>query len=929
MLSKTILMPLMALVLLSGTAGAATVDESMLSQMTPEQRQKVLTGLKGGTDLKEDETSLGGEAVSAEARDREDMISDEKCLDAEGYLLSENEVLENMGLPPRDLEESPALEPDARASERQYEKAQLSRYERAQLARCASVRREARQNNPDEKNALSKLLPVPRPFGYDLFEKSSASFAPVTDIPVPADFVIGPGDSIRVQLTGKENDKFTLMVGRDGAINFPKLGPIEVAGLGFEDMQALIEEQVATDLIGVGVSVSMGRLRSIRIFVLGDARHPGSYTVSSLSTLTHALYVSGGARTTGSLRRIELRRNGRLVRTLDLYDLLLRGNSSSDVRLEPGDVVFIPPVGARVTVDGAVKRPAVYELLKPISVKQGLELAGGLLSSASLSTAQLERADPEQGRVLTALNLDKDLETKLRDGDFLRVRQVASVADNSVQVVGHIKYPGTYPWTKGITLGGVLRSAELKPSDRQEEAYLLMGAIERTDPVSGLRSFIAFDLQALLANDPGTIDLHPRDLVLIFSRSDIAFLGDRLVRDALLGIYKPRTCVGLKELRLISNTQRAVRYLRALNSDTGNAQKSERREEKCPAIFAEFPRALGFLLDRAVGLYGEVHRPGVYPVPEFSSVSSVLRGAGGLTREADSQQVEYAPLESLGQGGKYQRLSLMDAETAKILVEPGDVLNFKPRLFDSDVGIVQVSGEVRFPGSYTISRGETLSQLLTRAGGLTESAYPAGAIFIRESAKKSEQESFQRAATDLQEAAVTAVTSGALGKEGAANAQFLQSVVQRLSTLQPVGRIVIEANPAALATSPAQDIRLEPGDQLTIPKIPRTVAVSGQVLNPGSIAFQEGSGYSQYLNLAGGVSQAADEDRVFVVFPNGSAQKINTSWWSKPIEIPPGSQIVVPRDAAPVNGMVLTERIIDIFSKLALSAASIAVISNQ
>lgn len=912
-----------------GRVQAAGIDESFLSHLTPEQRQKALTQFKNGFSNAESGASSESDIVAVgPTQERESDVADDICLDDEGYLRPEADILEAMGLPVEP--ELEARHTDrARADSNRYENLELSRLEQKQLAHCAALRRVAQKAALEGKQMESKLLPAPRAFGHDLFEKSSNTFAPATEIPVPRDFVIGPGDNLRVQLTGKESDSFTLLVSRDGTVNFPKLGPIAVAGLGFEEVQALIEERVANDLIGVGASVSMGKLRSIQIFVLGDARRPGSYTVSSLSTITHALYVSGGAKPTGSLRRIELRRSGRLVQSFDLYDLLLKGDSSGDVRLEPGDVVFIPPVGARITVEGAIKRPAIYELLKPLAVNKALELAGGLLASASLSTVQLERADPERGRVLEALTLDQDLNKLLRDGDVLRVREAAAAADNSVQIAGHLKYPGTYPWVQGMTLKSVLLSAEIKPSDRQEEAYLLMGAIERTDPVSGLRSFIAFDIQDTMKKTEAIVDLRPKDLVLIFSRSDIAFLGNRLVKDALLGVFNPRTCEGLKELRLISSTQRAVRYLRTLNSDTARSEKSERREEICPAAFTEFPRALTFLLDRALGMYGEVVRPGAYPVPEFSSVATVLRAAGGVTREADIQQIEYAPLESVAGNGKYQRLSLQNAEASQIQVVPGDVLNFKPKLFDADVGIVQILGEVNFPGSYTISRGETLSRLLDRAGGLTDSAYPKGAVFIRESAKKIEQESFQRAAADLQDAAVTAVTSGALGREGAANAQFLQSVVERLSELKPVGRIIIEADPSKLSSSPQLDIRLEPGDALTIPKQPRTVAVSGQVLNPGSVAYDETNTYRDYLDLAGGISQGADDDRLFVVFPNGAAQRLNTAWWSKGVDIPPGSQIVVPRDAAPINGMVLTERIIDIFSKLALSAASIAVISNQ
>ncbi|MFM7119207.1 MAG: polysaccharide biosynthesis/export family protein, partial [Gammaproteobacteria bacterium] len=184
-------------------------------------------------------------------------------------------------------------------------------------------------------------------FGYDVFSGVPTTFAPVTDVPVPTDYVLAPGDTIAVQLYGKETGSFTLAVNRDGAINFPQLGPIVVAGVTFDETRALLQARVGEQMIGTNISVTLGQLRSIRIFVLGEVNQPGSYTVSSLSTITNALLSSGGISQRGSLRTVQLKRSGNLITTLDLYDLLLRGDTQADVRLQPGDVIFVPPVGMR------------------------------------------------------------------------------------------------------------------------------------------------------------------------------------------------------------------------------------------------------------------------------------------------------------------------------------------------------------------------------------------------------------------------------------------------------------------------------------------------------------------------------------------------------------------------------------------------------
>src|ERR1700730_9223161 len=248
-----------------------------------------------------------------------------------------------------------------------------------------------------------------KPFGYDLFEGVPSTFAPVSDIQVPPDYIVGPGDKIQVQLYGNKPASYSLTVGRDGRINFPELGPINVSGLTFQNAQAAIEQRVSAQLIGSRVSVTMGDLRSIRIFVLGEAEKPGSYTVSGLSTMTNALFVSGGVKKIGSLRKIELRRNARLVTVLDLYDLLLHGNTNADQQVMPGDVIFIPPIGATVSVYGAVRRPAIYELKSEKSVEEVIDIAGGLLPDADGKQAQLERIQPSRLREMHNIDLTADV----------------------------------------------------------------------------------------------------------------------------------------------------------------------------------------------------------------------------------------------------------------------------------------------------------------------------------------------------------------------------------------------------------------------------------------------------------------------------------------------------------------------------------------
>ena len=242
-----------------------------------------------------------------------------------------------------------------------------------------------------------------RPFGYELFSGIPTTFAPVTDIPVPSEYVVGPGDRLEVQLIGNTRARHSLVVNRDGRIMFPELGPITVAGLRFEEARERIETRVSEQMIGTQATVSIGDLRSIRVYVLGEAEQPGSFTVSSLATITNAIFVSGGVKPIGSLRNIQLKRNGQVVKRLDLYDLLLNGDTSDNVRLQPGDVIFIPPVGSTVGVTGEIRRPAIYELKGESSVADLLHLGGGLTPEADPRLATLQRIDDQRVLVLRVL----------------------------------------------------------------------------------------------------------------------------------------------------------------------------------------------------------------------------------------------------------------------------------------------------------------------------------------------------------------------------------------------------------------------------------------------------------------------------------------------------------------------------------------------
>ena len=291
-----------------------------------------------------------------------------------------------------------------------------------------------------------------KPFGYDLFANAPTTFAPAASIPVSADYLLGPGDTLDILFYGKSNSQFSLEINREGFVDFPELGPVGLAGLTYGEAKEMLQARISAQIIGTQVSISMGSLRSMQIFVLGEAFKPGAYTVSSLSTITHALISAGGISNIGSLRKIQLKRGGVLVAELDLYDLLMKGDTGDDVRVQAAEVIYIPTVGSLVSVSGQVLRPAIYELKGDERVRDLIELAGGLGEKAFAGSARIERIGDDG--FMTALDLKLNtrasLDTIVRGGDHLTVDGIINLQKSSVTVSGYVNYPGMFAFKDGM-----------------------------------------------------------------------------------------------------------------------------------------------------------------------------------------------------------------------------------------------------------------------------------------------------------------------------------------------------------------------------------------------------------------------------------------------------------------------------------------------
>jgi polysaccharide export outer membrane protein len=720
-----------------------------------------------------------------------------------------------------------------------------------------------------------------KPFGYDLFDRPISTFAPATNVPVPSDYVLGPGDEIDVQLYGSRNMSFKLTVGRDGRVSFPEIGPIGVAGQTFPNVQAQLQARIERQMIGVHASITMGDTRTIRVFVLGYARNPGSYAISGLGTITSALFAAGGVQTVGSLRNIQLKRRGEVVRQLDLYDMLIRGNSTDDARLLPGDVIFIPSVGPTVSVDGEVHRPAIYETRNESTVADVVRLAGGLTPEADTSRVALTRIDAELHRVVLQVDLSggSGPSEPVRNGDMLRVARLRPTLDAGVMVEGYLYTPGAYAWRPGLRLTDVLHSVDdLKPN--ADLHYIL---IRRELPPDRRITVLSADLeQALRApGSPADVPLMARDRITVFDRQSSR---DRVIQPLL------------QDLKLQSNI--------GLPNDV-------------------------------VRIEGSANVPGEYPYQAGMTVRDLIRAGGGLSDSAYGGVAELTRYKVVNGEARHAELVAVDLAAvlrgdpaANLQVEPFDVLSIKQVQAWTDQESITLRGEVKFPGAYSIKPGETLRSILLRAGGLTQFAFAEGSVFTRKELKQREQKELDMLAARMQQdIAFVALEGSVANQAGAAGALSVgQNLLFQLRQAKAVGRLVI--NLPRLLRSPVgspYDVVVRDGDQLIVPKFEQEVTVIGEVQSATSHLYRPGLSRNDYIALSGGETVRADNSRVYVVRPDGSVVPTHGGWFRNTanVRIEPGDTIVVPLNAEHMPPLPLWQAVSQILYNVAIAVLAV------
>jgi protein involved in polysaccharide export with SLBB domain len=804
-------------------------------------------------------------------------------------------------------------------------------------------------------NSTGKTLPI---YGAHLFRNPPSTFAPLNMVPVTPDYVLGPGDELLIQTWGQVtlNSRFT--VDRSGSIYIPQVGTLHIAGLKFAQVQEYLKTQMGRVFRNFDLNVNMGQLRSIQVFVVGQARQPGSYTISSLSTLVTAIFATGGPSPQGSMRHIQLKRGGKLIVDFDLYDLLEHGDKTNDVPLLPGDVIYIPPVGPQVAVAGSVNAPAIYELKSTASSTVGdvLELAAGLTNVASGEKLRLERVDERRVRSMSEVTLDaQGRATILHDGDLLELVAVVDQYKDAVTLRGNVANPGRYAWKPGMRVKDLIPDKEaLVTRDywlkRSQLGQPMMSYIPTCLPLTpygipSLRYGIPVGEEGENPNWRYSVTRNPYLTGMPFGTGDGSANTPMLDDES-----KPMTDGGLDCAPIPPSATSASGMNDRISSTSPSPNNNNQTVP--PNGMQQNQNTAGSNQTGGGSNSGSAN----------ASIGSTLASASsGQFRPRNDVKLSepdidwgYAVIER--QSKENLTTSLVPFNLGRLVLEgdasqnmelmPGDVMTIFSK---ADIRVpqaqqtrfVRLEGEFVSSGVYSVLPGETLQQLVKRAGGVTSEAYLYGSEFTRESTRRVQQQRLNEYVDQIALQASTVASANASRSINpqdsaavAAAQQQNQNIVNSLRQARSTGRIVLGLSPDSSSITQIPDLPLEDGDRFIIPRFPLTVSVDGAVYNQNSFVYDPHLRVGDYIRLAGGANRDADSKRAYIIRAGGSviSRQYSSSLRGNRFEslhVNQGDTIVVPLNLDKGKTMRLIVDIAQIVGQFGIAIAAANTVLGQ
>ena len=775
------------------------------------------------------------------------------------------------------------------------------------------------------------VLPI---FGADLFKNVPSTFSPLDNSPVPPDYVVGPDDLVRLRVWGQVNSSANLRVDRSGDIYVPQVGAVHVAGAQFSEVDRILRAAMSRIYRNFDLSVQLGDIHSIQIYITGEARRPGAYTVSSLSSLVDALFASGGPSVEGSMRHIELRRGGAAITTFDLYRFLIEGDKSKDAKLLPGDLVFIPAVGPEVAVLGSVRRAAIYEMLPGETIADALKAAGNMTSLASDARASLERNAESSGRQAMEVKLDAaGMATAIRDGDILRVISIISRFQKTVTLRGNTANPGRFAWHEGMRLSDLIpdKDSLITRDYWWKRASLGLPAPE-FQPVPALSA---------KRQPTNPIDL-PLQQSLMRRQANTEEATNQPTQQN--GIYsQPPPPPDPNSSYFWDNSQSTgVNETYGQGANQSASIPAQTDQPSSPQSNGQQPSgsraAQSALGEQDTETLDQINPPAPrrtvvkLSVPEIDWSYAVI------------ERLDPATLKTTLIPFDLGKLVLQHDSSQDMELRPGDLVSVFSQAdihvpIAEQTTLVRLEGEFVHSGTYSVRPGETLRSVVERSGGLTPNAYLFGSVFTRDSARVLQQRRMDEAIHSMMLqmqrgnlALAASPLSNGQDLAGMAAAQASeQALIGQLQQIRASGRIVFSFRPDSKGTDLIPDVPLENGDIFLIPSVPSTVNAVGAIFNQNSFLYRPDARLESYLKLAGGPNPEADRKHMFLIRANGaviSRDSVKGAWGDEfyHLKLFPGDTIIVPDKSVKPSALRGFLGLSQVFSQLMFGVAAANVV---
>jgi len=763
-------------------------------------------------------------------------------------------------------------------------------------------------------------------------------------LPTPDDYLISAGDELNIYIYGDRDTVYNPTVSSDGSIELPYIGPVKIGGMEYAQAKKHLQEMLKNHFHNSDFSININKYSTIQVTLIGDVAHPGLYNLSSFSTVKDVLIASKGLNETTSVRNILIKRDGKTVENLDFYDLLFEGKKFGTKLLKHGDIVVVKQADTLVSIDGYVNNSAIFELKNRETLYDLLKYAGGMKADASKLNIKIKRYNDNSKIETFEVTLKDAKKFKLQNGDSVIVYPLDYSSRANVNIYGNVIRPGSYPITSEKTLNKLL---ELATKDGRKkfflpETYFDYAVIKRYGSSLNYEA-ISFNINDLLTGKE-SVKIFPQDEIYIFSQNDIfssryvTTKGEILLNPGKLQYYAGMTLAdAIHASGVDSITEDRVKVT---SFDTEDLMpKTSFYSLKTQGDIKLSPYDEIEVLDyydthflKPVSISGEVINPSIVYYEKDMNLETLIKMAGGLTQKAYRSNIEIVRYYVDKEEVRKRKILKMDTKKTKyseITLEPYDeVMIFKiPKWNENQT--IELKGEVKFPGKYTIEPGERLSSVFKRAGGFTKEAFIDGAVFTRESIKQKQIDQYNRSLAKIKRQLAIYNAMPANSKKSSATsgtADRLNEVMEEAKKYQPIGRISIklDENLSELEKS-EYNLALQDKDVITIPSHIDTVSIFGEVFNPTSFVYRNSLDTADYVKLASGYTRAADESRAYIIHADGTSEPAHSGWWifSSSLEVESGDTIVVPIYIQEYNQLELWDSVSRIMASFAITAATL------